>query len=125
MPPSADPQAEVVETILALERSCLEADAALVERRWAEFGAAMTAQSTLTDKLAYLFEAAPQHGPDDDLRVRKRLEGILAYRDDQLRRLRAYHEEVGERLRSISKVRAFSRSVGTAPVPARFLNVEH
>jgi hypothetical protein len=125
MPPSADPRAEIVETILALERSCLDADAALVERRWADFGTAMSAQSSLTDRLAALFDAAPRHAPDNDARVRKRLEGILAYRDDQLRRLRAYHEHVGERLRSIAKVRAFSRAVGAAPVPARILNVEH
>jgi hypothetical protein len=124
MPPSADAEAQIVDAILAFERSCLEADAALVERRWSDFGAALGAQSALTDQLAALFEAIPEHAPANDPRVGKRLQGVFAYREDQLRRLQAYHEQVGERLRTIAKMRSFSRTIGSAPVAARILNAE-
>lgn len=124
MPLSADAEARIVEAILAFERSCLEADAALVERRWTDFGAALSAQSALTDQLAALFEATPERAPANDPRVRKRLEGVFAYREDQLRRLQAYHEHIGQRLRTIAKVRSFSRTIGAPPVPARIVNAE-
>lgn len=124
MPPSADTKAEIVEAILALERSCLEADTAFLERRWADVGVALGTQSALTDRLASLFEAAPELAPANEPRVRKRLLGVLAFRDDQLRRMRAYNEQVGERLRSIAKMRAYSRTIGTARVPARIVNTE-
>ncbi|HTJ27767.1 MAG TPA: hypothetical protein VMA36_16545 [Candidatus Limnocylindria bacterium] len=125
MPPSADPRAEIVEAILAFERSCLAADAALVERRWPDFRAALASQRQLTGRLAELFAATPQFAPDGDPRVRQRLLGVFKYREDQLRRLRAYHEQVGTRLSTLAKMRAFRRSIGTAPVPARILNAHH
>jgi hypothetical protein len=123
MPPSAERGAEVVEAILALERSCLAADAAIVERRWGDIKAAVDEQSRLTQRLAELFAQAPEYGPQDP-RVQKRLTGVLAYREDQLRRLRAYRDEVGERLRTLAKLRAFRRGVGTAPIPSRVLNTK-
>jgi hypothetical protein len=125
MPPSADPRVEIVEAILALERSCLAADAALVERRWRDLTAAFREQARLTARLADLFATSPECSPERDPRVRKRLHGVFVYREDQLRRLRAYRDEVGSRLRTIGKMRAFSRAVGTAPVPARILNAQH
>ena len=102
----------VIETLALLERSCLEADAALTERRWSDVATAFTAQERLTGELARLFEDVPQMAPVNDEKVAKRIRGILVYRDDQLRRLRAYHAEVGSRLRAIGRMRAFSRSIG-------------
>lgn len=100
------------EVVIALERSCLEAEGALVERRWPDVERAFAVQAALTDALKRVFAAAPQTAPENDDKVARRMRGILAYRDDQLRRLRAYHAEIEERLRSIGKVRAFSRSIG-------------
>lgn len=126
MPSSAEQadaaQQAVVETIIALERSCLGADAAIVERRWDDLDAAFAEQQGLTDRLAALFAAAPETAPERDPRVMKRLRGVLAFRDDQLRRIRAYHEGVAERLRSIERMRRFSRSIGTQVVSARVLD---
>ena len=51
--------------------------------------------------------------------------GILAYRDDQLRRLRAYHAEVGTRLNSIGRVNAFARSLGKSAHTARVLDGQY
>jgi hypothetical protein len=114
----------VVRTIIALERSCLEADAALVERRWDGVAAAFRAQDELTAELARLFDAAPQTAPANDPKVGQRVSGILAYRDDQLRRLRSYRDEIATRLSSISKVNAFSRSFGRRAAAAQLLDMQ-
>jgi hypothetical protein len=116
---------DVVRTIIALERSCLDADAAIVERRWDDVGAALRAQSALTEELAALFDAAPHAAPGTDAKVEQRVRGILAYRDDQLRRLQAYHAEVGTRLNSIGRVNAFARSLGKRANAARLLDGQY
>jgi hypothetical protein len=113
VPSSAEtPREAVVRTILELERACLDADAALVERRWADVRAAFALQSTLTGELGALFAANPELAPAQDEKVARRILGVLRYRDDQLRRLTAYRDEVGRRLRAIGSVRALSRSIG-------------
>ncbi len=116
---------DVVRTIIALERSCLDADAAIVERRWDDVGAALRAQAALTEELAGLFVAAPHAAPGNDAKVEQRVRGILAYRDDQLRRLQAYHAEVGTRLHSIGRVNAFARSLGKHANAARLLDGQY
>ena len=113
MPSSADATIDaVVETIIALERSCLVAESALAERRADDVRDAFAKQTRLTAELARLFAAAPETSPANDAKVAKRIDGILAYRDGQLDRLREYQTTVGSRLESIGKVRAFSRSIG-------------
>ena len=126
MPSSADGALDaVVRTIIALERSCLDADAALVERRWTDLRAAFAAQTDLTAQLARLFETDPSTAPAADAKVAQRVQGILAYRDDQLRRLQAYHAGVAERLSAIRKVNAFSRSFGTHAQAAHVLDGQY
>ena len=109
---SAEALDAVARTIVAIERSCIDADAAFTERRWDDVDAAFRAQATLTGDLAALFDATPEHSPERDAKVAQRVRGILAYREDQLRRMRAYREDVHERLRSIGKVNRLSRSLG-------------
>jgi hypothetical protein len=126
MPPSADTALDaVVQTIIALERSCLDADLALVEHRWPDFGAALTTQTELTTQLEELFQAAPHTAPPNDAKVAQRVHGILAYRDDQLCRLQAYRDDVATRLSSIGKVNAFSRSFGKSAEPAHLLDAQY
>ena len=112
----------IVDTILDIERSCLEADAAIAERRWRDIDAAFAAQAALTQRLAELFAAAPQNAPAEDAKVAQRVRGILAYREDQLSRLQAYRDEVGLRLNSAGKLRALSRSIGAPVTAAGFLD---
>ena len=126
MPSSADAaRDEVVRTIIALERSCLEADAAIVERRWDDVALALRAQSGLTEELAALFDAAPHAAPAADPKVAQRVQGIVAYRDDQLRRLQGYRAEVGTRLNAIGRVNAFARSLGKRANSARLLDGQY
>ena len=119
------PRDAVVRAIIALERSCLDAESAFVERRWDDVRAAFGRQSALTFDLGRLFAEAPATAPEHDPKVARRIRGILAYRDDQLRRMRAYHDEVGERLNSIGKVNAFSRSLGRRAPRPRLLDGQY
>jgi hypothetical protein len=113
MPSSAEPALDaVVTTIIALERSCLAAESALAERNPNDVQVAFVEQMRLTAELARLFAAAPETAPANDAKVAQRLDGILAYRDGQLERLRTYRDTTVGRLESIGKVRAFSRSIG-------------
>jgi hypothetical protein len=115
----------VVQTIIALERSCLDADAALVEQRWTDAGAAFAVQHELTARLADLFETSPRTAPANDAKVARRIDGILAYRHDQLRRLQTYRDDVATRLSSIGKVNAFSRSFGKHAHTAHLLDGQY
>lgn len=117
--------AAVARAIVALERACLAADAAFLERRWNDVHAALAAQGTLTEELRGLFETAPETAPARDAKVAQRLAGVLAFRGEQLRRMEAYRDEIGARLRSIGKVRAFSRSIGRRPNAARVLDGQY
>lgn len=112
----------VVRTIIALERSCLDAESAFVARRWTDVRAAFGKQRELTGELRGLFARAPETTPANDAKVARRVRGILAYRDDQLRRIRAYHDDVGERLRSIGKVRALARTIGRRRASGRLVD---
>jgi hypothetical protein len=123
---SADsPLDAVVRTIIELERLCLSADAALVERRWPDVDASFSAQAELTAQLARLFESAPQTAPANDAKVAERVRGILVYRDDQLRRIESYRDEVAGRLSMIGKVNAFSRSFGKRGAAAQLLDAQY
>jgi hypothetical protein len=126
MPSSAEMTHDaIVSTVIALERSCLEADAALVERRWPDLESTLRVQAELTAELARLFEAAPQLAPANDPKVERRINGIVAYREDQLRRLRAYRDETASRLSSIGKVNAFARSFGKRSAAAQLLDGQY
>ena len=117
-----DPRERVVRVIIALERSCLGAEAAFVERRWPDVDAAFREQAALSDELRSLFEEFPETAGANDARVDQRLRGILRYRDEQLGRLIAYRDDVATRLSSIGKVNAFSRSLGKRAPGARLLD---
>jgi hypothetical protein len=126
VPSSAETARDAVaRTIIALERACLDADAALVERRWPQLDAVLRAQAALESQLRALFVAAPETAPAADAKVEQRLRGILAYRDEQLRRLRAYHSDVALRLSSIGKVNALSRSLGKRVTSAQLLDAQY
>jgi hypothetical protein len=113
MPSSAETALDAVaEAIIALERSCLDAESALAERRPHDVGAAFAEQTRLTAELTRLFAASPETSPAGDAKVAKRIDGVLAFREGQLERLRAYQTTIVGRLESIAKVRAFSRSIG-------------
>jgi hypothetical protein len=113
VPSSVDEaRSAVAHAIVALERACLDADAALVDRRWSDVRAAFDAQVELTGELAQLFATTPAVSPANDAKVAARVNGVYAYREGQLERLSAYRDDVLERLSTINKMKAFARAVG-------------
>ena len=125
MPSSAESAREaVVAVLVAIERSCLDVDAAFVERRWEDVAASLATQEDLTAELGALFAGAPATAPQADEKIAQRVRGIIAYRDDQAARMHAYHAEVGRRLQSIGRVRKFSRSIGSG-AKARLLDAQY
>jgi hypothetical protein len=126
MPSSAETAREaVVRVLLALERSCLDVDAALAERRWPEIESALAAQAGLTGDLGALFEAAPELTPERDEKIAARMHGILSYRDDQLHRLQAFNAEVGTNLQSIGRMNSMSRSIGREDSAGKVLDGQY
>jgi hypothetical protein len=126
MPSSAETAREaVVRILLALERSCLDVDAALVERRWPEVESALAAQAGLTDDLGALFEAAPELAPEREEKIAARVRGILSYRADQLHRLQAFNAEVGTSLQSIGRMNNMSRSLGRRDPAGKVLDGQY
>lgn len=122
---SAETRERAIRTVIALERACLEADAAIVERRWPAVDAAFRTQDALTERLASMFEQSPDIAPANDAKVAERVRGVIAFREDQLRRLRAYRDDVEQRLSAIGKVNAFSRSFGQHRAAARLVDGQY
>ena len=123
MPSSAESARDaVVAALVAIERSCLDVDAAFVERRWSDVGASLREQERLTAELGRLIARAPAASPDADEKIAQRMRGILAYRDDQVARVQAYRADVGRRLDAIGRVRKFSRTIGSG-AKARLLDM--
>jgi hypothetical protein len=126
VPSSAEkPLDAVVRTIIALERSCLDADGAMLEGRGGDVEAAFRAQADLTAELSRLFAAHPETTPANEPKVALRLDGILAYREEQMRRLQAYRDEIASRLSTIGKVNAMSRSFGRHTESAHVLDGQY
>lgn len=115
----------VMRTLVAMERLCLDADAAFVERRWADVAASIQTQAQLTEALRRLFADAPEAGPGNDAKVAQRIRGIMAFRDDQLRRMRAYNDEIRVRLDALGKLKALSRTVGRADRGGQLLDGQY
>ena len=69
-------------------------------------------------------ETAHERDDEFDRVVFARLQHVYAVRDEQVKRLRAIHEGIGERLRAISRWKQYARAVGTrdAGKPARLFS---
>ena len=120
--PAETPREEVIGTVIALERACLDADAALTEHRWNDVERAFAEQTRLTDALRLLFTETPELAPLRDARVAKRLRGVLRYREDQLRRLQAYRDELARRLSSVGKMRRLAQTMRRSAARASYVD---
>ena len=108
MQPSADPARGALEAVAAevnaLERLCLDIDAAVTARDWARLDAAIAGSR----KAMHAFEnamaiAIPYRDEAFDRAVFARLQQIYAYRHERLEAVQAYHDEIGDRLRQLSR----------------------
>ncbi len=118
LPPSADEARTALEAVAVeintLERLCVEIDAAFGAREWARLDRAIAdsrkAMHGLENAMA---EALPYRDEAFDRAAFARLQEIYSYRHERLEALRAYHDEIGNRLRQISRWKSYARSMGT------------
>lgn len=111
--PSVDPRREIVAFVEELERLCAKAERELTSLRWSDLDVTMADQRRVTQALINTVHATMDvRPPEFDKQVRKRIDRIYAYRDNQLKRLVAYRDNVRGRLRLIAKAKEARRSFG-------------
>jgi hypothetical protein len=102
-----------------LEQACAEAERALRARQWAALSQSFANQRRLRQgvvndlaAMGYALNTAPPE-------VLNRLEAVFTFRNDQLRRLTAYRNEVSSQLQRARKWKDIARSarVGMGPTP--------
>lgn len=99
-----------VEIIVALERECLTADKAIAAYNWDACEASWSKQRYLAHELDIALRGVPRDTPEF-APVGKRIDRIINYRDNQIKRLRAVSAAISERLVTLDKFRVFSRSL--------------
>jgi hypothetical protein len=99
-----------VELIVALERECLKVDGAIAKRQWDVCEQSWRAQRLLTHELDIAMHEKPLE-PADDAKMKKRIARLTAYREGQLKRLKAFNEACATRLANMGKFKAFAKNV--------------
>jgi hypothetical protein len=107
--------------LLEIEQACLAVDQVINQRRWPEFGPLWRAQKRLTNELEHAFWELPLGSPERQAAA-KRVQRIVAYREAQLKRVKAYNAQIAKRLATIGRFRKFSKSFGSEPPKSQLLN---
>jgi hypothetical protein len=103
----------VARDINELERLCLEIDASITERDWNRLGAALADSRRVTHSMMNaMADAAPYRTPDFDKAAFERLQQIYTYRQQRMDTLQAIHDEIGGKLRQLSRWKGYARSIG-------------
>lgn len=96
---------------------------ALVKRDWQEIDGAIADARRVTHALQNAMdEAAPARTQAFDDSVLQRLRYVGAIRDNQMKRLRHYHDTVGERLTLLGRWRSALRSFSARTAAGPSLN---
>ncbi|MDQ2865177.1 MAG: hypothetical protein M3R51_03015 [Candidatus Eremiobacteraeota bacterium] len=115
---------EVGRYVAQLEESCNEIEISIRASDWNRLGEALRT----TRRAMHAFENAIAETHQDrdaefDRAIFARLQRVYAVRDEQLRRIMAIHDGIGERLRALSRWKQYARAVGRPPgarAPALF-----
>ena len=116
MQPSASAGQTALELIARdineLERLCLEIDAAITERDWKRLGAALADSRRVTHSVENAMDdAMPYRTEEFDTAVFARLRQIYAYREERMVTLQGVHDDIGDRLRQLSRWKGYARSI--------------
>lgn len=96
-----------------LERLCVALEHDLVGGRWDEASQRLRDTRRVTHALVNAMDAAaPYRNASFEEAVTERVRRVYDLRDDQLRRLQEYHDQIGERLHTFSRWKSFARSIG-------------
>jgi len=123
LPESADPAAarSAVECeVIELERLCGELERALVAGDWNTVGNSLRASRRATHAFLNAMEAAePFRDEAFDRAVNTRMRRVFDIREDQLERLQAFNVDIGDRLKTLSRWKAYAGSIGSKRAPSR------
>ncbi len=105
----------VAQDICELERLCVEIDASITERNWDRLGAALADSRRVTHSVQNAMgDATPYRTAEFDKAVFARLQQIYAYRQERMDALQQIHDDIGERLRQLSRWKGYARSIAGA-----------
>ena len=103
----------VCEHISELERLCNELEIRLNARDWDGLGRAINeSRRAMHGFENAIADTAGLRDAQFDRAVFARLQRVYAVRDEQMKRLEAIHNGIGDRLRSISRWKQYARAVG-------------
>jgi hypothetical protein len=103
---------EVRVAVAELERLCAPLAPLLDRRDWRGCEQLLSDMARARHALANAWDAAKDaRTPEFETEICDRVQRVLSYREWHLNRLRARHDEVGERLALISRWKAYARSV--------------
>jgi hypothetical protein len=99
--------------VTALEQLCNELELALRAADWNRMGVAIAdSRRTMAEFENAMAEAKPLRTADFDQVIFARLQRVYSVRADQMKRLQAANDEIGKRLRTISRWKSYARSIG-------------
>jgi hypothetical protein len=117
---AGSPREAVEREVAELERLCADLETSLVGGDWTAAANALRDSRRVTHAFLNAMEAAAGVRDDAfDQAIHARMRRIFDLREDQLARLRTFHDGVGERLQTLSKWKLFARSIGAKRAPRR------
>ncbi len=116
MQPSVDSGQTLLEAVARdvneLERLCIEIDASINERNWKRLGAALVDSRRVTHAVQNgMGDAVAYRTAEFDKAVFTRLQEIYAYRQERMNALQEIHDDIGQRLRQLSRWKTYARGV--------------
>jgi hypothetical protein len=123
LPESGDPAAArdaVEREVVQLERLCGDLERALVAGDWNDVGNVLRTSRRATHAFLNAMEAAePYREETFDRAINARMRRVFDIREDQLERLRAFNGDIGDRLKTLSRWKAYAGSIGSKRAPSR------
>ena len=116
MQPSANAGQTALEAIARdvneLERLCLEIDASITQRDWERLGTALADSRRVTHSVQNAMDDSARYRTAEfDEAVFARLQQIYAYREERMVTLQRIHDDIGDRLRQLSRWKGYARSI--------------
>jgi len=110
----------VARDINELERLCVEIDVSIDERNWERLGTALADSRRVTHSMQNAMgDAIAYRTAEFDKAAFARLQQIFAYRQERMDKLQAIHEDIGDRLRQLSRWKTYARGVKISDGPRR------
>jgi hypothetical protein len=113
LPPSAEAKLNALGDLVGeLEQLCNELELSLRASEWRRMDAAIAASRRKMHEFENaMAEAKPLRTADFDRHIYARLQKIYSVRTGQMERLQVQHNEIGGRLRTLSRWKEYSRSI--------------